>query len=897
MKALILACLLLVLVPEVMAQEYSIRQREQGYAIAADNSVTFLFDRSLYGLDTSPSRVVVTGMFAGWSQDMNDPTRTLHQVDDSLWSVTIPNIEYAIVQPSSEFKFRINDGEWLDPTPRASNVSSGNLVFMMGVEPLRISASILGPRAVQVTLAGDGFSRSLKAEDYELTNAAGDRIGISHVAPNTASETLLIPEEDLDIRRVYYVTASGFPGRALCRRDEWFKTLYSDKALGAHFDSLAASTTFRIFSPRAERIRLYLYNEADATVEQTVDIVEMVPDPVGVWEASLRGDLTGYFYDFTVHGPADPGNFFYETHPVHISDPYSRANVDAFGKSQVVAPLQPATPLPGGRPAMKDVVAYEVHVQDFTDQLPVDTSLRGTFRGMIERGLVNDAGEAIGFDHILDLGVNVVHLMPVQEFLHYPDEEWQAAFRDDPYMIEQGVNLENYQWGYRTTHAFAIENRYRVKGSPFGQEREDFRDLVQAFHDEGVAVIVDIVPNHTGENMDGRHYLFNFNVLDKPFYYRTNNQLEHIGPFGNEVKTEMRPMVQRWVIDQCVELVEQYGIDGFRIDLAGQIDEQTLIALRHQLGDDIIIYGEPWIAPSDPAVRANPDWSWYKVDSPITYFQDSARNAFKGPVSDPKDPAVDRGFAGGDGSVRDAAMHGLANTFEDERRPDRGINYLDIHDNWALADRFAKTDWDGRHGVEEDQFKLAATLLFTSLGPVVIHAGTEMMRSKGHAPLMEITKTTSSGSLAYHGKNDTYNLRIANQFVWNNKGRRKVDGSPNDYDNMYRYWRGLIALRNSDAGEVFRVAEAQQPDYYRWILPDNEQLLGYLVGERVLVLMNTSENEASFRIPQLPSGSWKLVANGQIVNHREGVSAPFSEIRPGLDRTVPARTAAIWIRD
>jgi pullulanase len=97
----------------------------------------------------------------------------------------------------------------------------------------------------------------------------------------------------------------------------------------------------------------------------------------------------------------------------------------------------------------------------------------------------------------------VVHLMPVQEYLHFPDEDWKASFKDDPYMIDQGVALENYQWGYRTTFAMAVESKYRTKGSEPGAERDEFRDLVQAFHDKGIAVIIDIVPNHTGENMDG----------------------------------------------------------------------------------------------------------------------------------------------------------------------------------------------------------------------------------------------------------------------------------------------------------------------------------------------------------------------------------------------------------
>ena len=143
----------------------------------------------------------------------------------------------------------------------------------------------------------------------------------------------------------------------------------------------------------------------------------------------------------------------------------------------------------------------------------------------------------------------MVHLMPVQEYVHFPTDDWQASFKDDAYMIQQGVSEENYQWGYRTTFAMAVESRYRTKGGEPGTERDQFRDLVQAFHDKGVAVIIDIVPNHTGENMDGGQWFFNFAGIDKQYYYRTKD-FEHIGAYGNEVKTEERPMTQRWIIDQ-----------------------------------------------------------------------------------------------------------------------------------------------------------------------------------------------------------------------------------------------------------------------------------------------------------------------------------------------------------
>ena len=758
--------------------------------------------------------------------------------------------------------------------PESTNVEEADL-------GIRLKAATHGPREIRITLTGAEWPAD---SAFRLTDGRGMRIPVAEVRHGEGNEAVLVPDTDLDPLRVHYVEIPELHLRALARRDPLFREMVSDKLLGAEVVDGGAATVFRVFAPRAEAVRLYLYREPDHTAAEAFEVVEMAKDADGVWEATEPWDLRGAWYDFTVHGPEDPGNWFWETAPVHVSDPYALVQHDSHGKSMVWRHGPPPPPVVGGRPAMQDVVAYEVHVQDFTDLLPVPEDETGTLPAMGRAGLVNVHGESIGIDYLADLGVNVVHLLPVQEYLHYPDDAWREAFADDPFAREMGIDRENYQWGYRTTHAFAVESRFRSRDAGPGAEREQFKALVRAFHERGIAVIIDVVPNHTGENMDGRHLLLTFNVLDLPYYFRTDEELEHIGPFGNEIKSEERPMVRRWILDQLRHWVDELGVDGFRIDLAGQIDRQTLLRVKEELPADLIIYGEPWIAPSDPEVAANPEWSWYKENAPITFFQDDARNAFKGSPFD----VNERGWAGGDGAARGAAMAALANDYREEPRATDGINYLDIHDNWALADRYALEGHDGRRGVDVGAVRIAAGLLLTSAGPVVIHGGTEMLRSKGLAPLDEWVAEMGGGEIHFKGRDDTYNLRAPNRFLWDLLAPGSEQAAMRDW------WRGLISLRMSEWGEVFRVADVPA-GHYRWITPDEETLLGYVVGERVLVLANSGRGDGMFGF-DLPDGEWLQVAGTESVD-LAGVPSEYAVLPGGRhDLRVRPGSFLVWVR-
>lgn len=361
-------------------------------------------------------------------------------------------------------------------------------------------------------------------------------------------------------------------------------------------------------------------------------------------------------------------------------------------------------------------------------------------------------------------------------------------------------------------------------------------------------------------------------------------------------------MVQRWLIDQCQHFIQEFGIDGFRIDLAGQIDEQTLKALKTAIGEDKIVYGEAWIGSNDPNFENNPDWDWYKADAPITFFQDDSRNAFKGPVFELKDPKKDRGWPGGNYAERPNVMKGLANQFPDDKSPLSGISYLDIHDNFALADQFGK-NFDGRYEVDQRLYKIAVTLLYTTLGPIVTHGGSEIMRSKASAPLKEVVKQTKKGFKVYmHGYRDSYNHRNANHFRWETVGQQpskknKGRQNKNDYRNMQAFWRGMNRFRLSKYGEVFRVAQAVPNGYYQFIAPkDRPDVLGYVVDKRVLVLLNAGKQKYDFKNIALPKGRWKKVANTQKVNHLKGVG---KRLKGGqaFNIKMEGESLGVWVRE
>ncbi len=187
-------------------------------------------------------------------------------------------------------------------------------------------------------------------------------------------------------------------------------------------------------------------------------------------------------------------------------------------------------------------------------------------------------------------------------------------------------------------------------------------------------------------------------------------------------------------------------------------------------------------------------------------------------------------------------------------------------------------------------------MLLTSLGPVVLHGGSEFMRSKAASPLVEYVKHTESGPVYIHGKRDTYNLRRPNLFLWETLGRNTEDGAACNFQRMNEYWRGLIALRRSEYGRVLRHGDPVAADYIRWIEPDDAMLLGYVIGERVAVAVNTGDMPASLSLI-LSDGEWVLVAAGDRAGTEPLTGLAQSVLHGGIHPvSLEARDVRIWVR-
>jgi pullulanase len=596
------------------------------------------------------------------------------------------------------------------------------------------------------------------------------------------------------------VTVDGFAGsaRAVPRGILNDEKLFGDRqaVLGATVS--ATGTTFRVFAPSVEKAEVVLYDSPTGIVGRAA--VAMVPVGKGIWQKDVGGDLRGKFYAFCVDGR-------------EVLDPYAVNAVDSSRRALIAestgwqGPAGPVVKSP------VDMVIYEMHVRDFSMAANSGMKAKGKYLAFTESGthLPGDDSVKTGLDHLTELGVTHVQLLPVQDFDN-----------------DESVST-NYNWGYVTMAYNSPEGEYASNPNDGSRVRE-FKGLVAALHARGIGVILDVVYNHTSGNAP-------LNSLVTGYFYRMlpDGSFANGSGCGNELRTESL-MGRKYVIDTLKYWVKEYGVDGFRFDLMALVDVDTMLEAEKELRKlrpDIVLYGEPWGAGPSPLRRpANKDSIF---GTHIGAFNDAFRNAVIGSPFDQRPGFVET--ASNMAEVR----RGLEGAWREwATRPAQAINYLSCHDNRTAWDRLKLSRPGATTEQLVDMMKVGYLLLFTAQGVPFIHGGEEFGRNK-------------------YGHDNTYNAPDA---------INEVDWSLKKYHaGLFQYVRDLIALRK--AHPVFRLrAKEQIAAWLKFHDTGNPKVLMYtydasrVPGEswkKVCVIVNV--NDEGNTAVTLPPGQWRFAFN------------------------------------
>jgi pullulanase len=612
-----------------------------------------------------------------------------------------------------------------------------------------------------------------------------------------------------------------------------------------------ASATFKVWSPIAKSVTLRFYSKGVFT-EGGTDFIEKIDmDSInGVWHATVQGDRKGQFYTYqvtTLEGKT----------LVEVPDIYAKA-VGANGKRAQVVDLKTTNPkdwVSDKSPILNqktDAILYELHVRDASIAANSGIKNKGKFLGLTEKGTKFKDGKlkvSTGLDHIVELGVTHVHLLPSYDF--FTVDEVQNA-TDKTY--------KKYNWGYDPMNYNVPEGSYSTDPFDGSVRIREFKQLVQTMHKSGLRVVMDVVYNHT---MFGEESSFHQLV---PFYYHRTTpegKFSNASGCGNETASE-RPMMRKFMLESMKYWAEEYHIDGFRLDLMGIHDIETMNLISselHKIKPDIVLYGEGWTSGDSPLPENQRSLKKYTPRlEKIAAFSDDMRDGLKGSVFD----APDKGFASGKKGMEETIKFGIVAATKHPQinyskvnyskepwanEPFQCINYAECHDNHTLWDRLLNSNPKDTEGDRIKMHQLAQTIVLTSQGIPFLHAGTEFLRTK-------------KGVENSFDKPDDIN-----ELDWSRKLR---------YNSVFTYFKNLVALRRKHP--AFRMGSTDLIAKNLQFLPQNTQnteggivaytLNGKAVGDKwknIVVIFNAN---TTMKTVDIPKGKWKVVLDGTQVSEK-----------------------------
>ena len=476
-----------------------------------------------------------------------------------------------------------------------------------------------------------------------------------------------------------------------------------DIKLGAIYNK--NQTTFRVFAPSVETI--YLAISIDYRNPRK-EFIKMEKGDYDIYHVTLKGDYEGYYYSYLV----DKDKM--------VTDPYSFAS-SINSMYSVVCDLKKTNPegfLSTSVPQIpeNEAIIYELNIKNYTADESSGVKNRGKYLGLCEEGS-NYQGFSTGMDNLVDLGITHVQLLPIYDFISI-DESNERFFDDD-----------NYNWGYDPELYFNPEGSYATDPSCPTNRIYEIKQMIQKFHENNIAVVMDVVFNHTFKSYDS-----NLNTLAKNYYHRIteDGKFSNGTGVGNEIASE-KPFVRKLIIDSLKYWVNEYKIDGFRFDLMALVDLDTIkIAVKElrKINPNIIIYGEPWMALPTTLPSHLHTIKGSQRSNEFGVFNDIFRDAIKGDTD-----SYGTGYIQGDFYLKAVIEQSIAGSINyDELRcgfaddASESINYFNCHDNLILYDKL-QISLKNRDLID-DYVKLSLGLIFLSFGKVFLYEGNEFNHTK-----------------------------------------------------------------------------------------------------------------------------------------------------------------------
>lgn len=579
-------------------------------------------------------------------------------------------------------------------------------------------------------------------------------------------------------------------------------------------------TTFSLWSPAADSVRLRLY--AEGLGGEALEEAAMRRGKDGTWTCCVRGDLQGKFYTFQVNDMEETPGIFAKA-------------VGVNGRRGAVVDIRCTDPegwAEDVRPAFagaKDAIVYEMHYRDYTIHPSSGVAHKGKFLALTESNTTAESGSATGIDHLKELGITHVQILPSYDYGS---------------IDETRLEENKYNWGYDPVNYNVPEGGYSTNPYEPTCRIREMKEMIQALHKAGIRVVMDVVYNHT---FDVAHSNFH-NTCPGYFYrYNADGSLGNASGCGNETASE-RPMMRKFIVESCRYWLTEYHIDGFRFDLMGIHDIETMREVRammNEIDPSLLLYGEGWAAGApllpqeELAMKAN----ILHIEG-VGAFCDDMRDALRGPFSDDHKGAFLAGEKGHEESIKFGIAGCIDHPDVDMSRvnyskaawaaePTQCISYVSCHDDMMLTDRL-KASISLKKGELERLDKLAQTAVLTSQGIPFLWNGEEILRDK-------------------KGVHNSYcSPDSINAIDWSLKAQ---------HEDVFRYYQGLIALRK--AHPAFRMGDAELVRKHLHFLDAPEGVVAYaLDGEAVgdewktiVVVLNANREDVAVN---LPAGAYRL---------------------------------------